>query len=146
MLKMIKKKIISYLFIAAVLWAAYYFAWGRHLYIVTAYCNCATCINVPAYRDGKFASGKKTYWGGIAADKKVPFGSKVELVPHAPGDWMAVMGILRGRTQFVVEDRGGKIRGRHIDVFFPKSRGGHMAALEWGARRMRIKINGKLAD
>ena len=146
MIKTIKRTLIAYLLIVLTAWGLYYGLWGRHLYIVTAYCNCAKCVNIPKYRDNQFASGKELYWGGIAADKSIAMGSKVELVPHSPVDWLAIMGILRGRSKFVVEDRGGKIKGRHIDIFFPKSRGGHMAALQWGVRRMRIKINGRLAD
>jgi len=127
-------------------WKAYDILWLRHRYLITAYCDCPICINVKSFRNGKFASRKPVYWGGIAADKKIPFRSGVELVPATPTDWFAVWRLLDGRRKFVVEDRGGKIRVRHLDIFFPKDRGGHEAALRWGARRMRIKINGKLAD
>jgi 3D (Asp-Asp-Asp) domain-containing protein len=82
----------------------------------------------------------------VAADKSIPFGSEIELVPVLPLHWLAVSRLLGGERHFTVEDRGGKIRGKRIDIFFPKSRGGHQAALRWGARRMRIKINGRLAE
>lgn len=127
-------------------YTAYYQLWGKHLYLVTAYCNCPICVNVPKYHDDEFASGRKIYWGGIAADPKVPFRTKVELIPQWPADWFAVLGLLKSRRNFVVEDRGGKIKGRHIDLFIPDSMGGHKTALKWGRRRMRIKINGKWAD
>lgn len=123
----------------------YYFAWERHLYIVTAYCNCPICVDIPEYLDGQFASGRRIYWGGIAADPSVRFGSKVELMPHAPMDMLDILFLLRGRRKYRVEDRGGKIKGRHIDLYIPKSLGGHKTALRWGVKRMRIKINGKLA-
>jgi 3D (Asp-Asp-Asp) domain-containing protein len=53
---------------------------------------------------------------------------------------------LGNRRHFIVEDRGGKIRGRHIDIFFSESQGGHQTAVHWGIRRMRVKINGRLMD
>lgn len=93
------------------------------------------------YQDDQFASGKKIYWGGVAADPKIPFGTRVELIPHWPQDWIAVIRLLKGRRTFRVEDRGGKIKGKHIDLFIPDSMGGHQEARRWGVRRMRIKVN-----
>ena len=113
---------------------------------MTAYCNCPICINVEKHRDGKFASGRPVYWGGAASDPGVSFGSKLELMPHLPQDWLAVFTALRGRRDFRVEDRGGKITGRHIDLFIPDDLGGHKTAIAWGVRRMRIKLNGILAE
>ncbi|MFH0985229.1 MAG: 3D domain-containing protein [Candidatus Omnitrophota bacterium] len=127
-------------------WKTYDLFWKRHEYLITAYCNCPICINVPAFRDGKFASRRPVYWGGVAADRSVPLGSSLELVPVTPRDWYATYHFLGGKREFTVEDRGGKIRGRHIDIFFPDSRGGHKAATHWGVRRMRVKINGQLMD
>lgn len=79
-------------------------------------------------------------------DRSVPFGSNLELIPVTPRDWFVTYYFLGGKRQFTVEDRGGKIRGRHIDIFFPDSRGGHQAAVRWGVRRMRVRINGQLMD
>ncbi|MFH1208708.1 MAG: 3D domain-containing protein [Candidatus Omnitrophota bacterium] len=144
-----KNKIVIFIFIlmlATVLWKAYDIFWLRHRYLITAYCDCPVCINIPEFRDGKFASRRSVYWGGVAADKSVPFGSSMELVPFALLDWLAVRNFLGDRRHFTVEDRGGKIRGRHIDIFFPESRGGHQTAVRWGVRRMRVKINGRLMD
>lgn len=138
--------LIFILFLAAMAWRAYDVLWLRHRYLITAYCDCPICINVPEFRDGKFASRRPVYWGGVAADKSVRFGSTVELVPFTPRDWFAVRSYLRERRHFTVEDRGGKIRGRHIDIFIPQSMGGHQAAVHWGIRRMRVKINGQLMD
>ena len=139
-------RIILVSVLVACAWKAYDVYWLRHRYLITAYCDCPICINIPAFRDGKFASKRPVYWGGVAADKSIPFGSSVELVPFTVRDWLAVRSYLGDRRQFTVEDRGGKIHGRHIDVFFPESRGGHQAALHWGVRRMRVKINGWLMD
>jgi len=139
-------QLVWILILAALVWKAYDFFWARHRYLITAYCDCPICINVEDFRDGKFASGHQVYWGGVAADKAVPFGSDVELVPAMPGDWLAVRNLMDNRRHFTVEDRGGKIHGRHLDVFFPQSRGGHQAALRWGVRRMRVRIDGRLMD
>ncbi len=141
----LKRKIIHFVLLLFVVWATYQIAWARYFYIVTAYCNCPVCINIPKYRDGYFASGKKLYWGAAAADPAVPFGAKIELVPQSPKDFLDILFLLRGRFKYRVEDRGGKIKGRHIDLYIPKSLGGHKKAIKWGKKRMRIKINGELA-
>jgi 3D (Asp-Asp-Asp) domain-containing protein len=125
-------------------WRAYDVLWLQHRYLITAYCDCPICVNVKKFRDGKFASHHPVYWGGIAADKKIPFNSNVELLPVTPLDWFAVWDSLSGRRNFTVEDRGGKIKGRHLDIYIPQSRGGHQTALNWGVRRMRVKISGRL--
>lgn len=142
----LKQRVYSYLLLAFLVWGIYYFGWGRHLYTVTAYCGCPICINVPEYRDGKFASGKKIYWGGVAADPKVPFGTRVELFPLSPKNLGAMISLLKGRRRFVVEDRGGLIKGRDIDIFIPDSMGGHKTAKKWGVRKMRVFMNGRLAE
>src|SRR5689334_19583680 len=76
---------------------------------VTAYCRCAKCCGKHAH--GLTASGKPvSYNNGIfvAADTSVlPFGTKL-LVP----------GYNRGESVEVI-DRGGAIKGNHLDVFFP---------------------------
>jgi 3D (Asp-Asp-Asp) domain-containing protein len=141
MFRRLKENLLLAGFLVVFGFALYHQLWGRYLYLVTAYCDCPICINVPAYRDGRFANGKEVYWGGAAADPKVKFGSRIELMPQWPRDWKAVRSILKGRRRFVVEDRGSKIKGRHIDLFIPDRLGGHQAAKRWGARRMRIKIN-----
>lgn len=138
--------IVLILILVTFAWKACDVLWFRHRYLITAYCDCPICINVPEFRDGKFASQRPVYWGGVAADKSIPFGASVELVPFTVRDWFAVRNYLGSRRDFTVEDRGGKIHGRHIDIFFPQSRGGHEAAVHWGIRRMRIKINGQLMD
>jgi 3D (Asp-Asp-Asp) domain-containing protein len=139
-------RVVLILILLAVAWRTYDVFWLRHRYLITAYCDCPICINVPEFRDGKFASRRPVYWGGVAADKSVPLGSSVELVPFTLRDWFAVRNLLNDRRDFIVEDRGGKIRGRHIDIFIPQSMGGHERATHWGVRRMRVKINGRLMD
>ncbi len=141
----LKRQLFQIAFVLGIFLFVYYWFWGRYLYRVTAYCSCPICINVEKYQDGQFASGKRIYWGGVAADSKIKFKSNIELLPEWPQDWFAVQDILKGRRKFIVEDRGGKIKGRAIDIFIPDEFGGHQTAREWGVRKMRIKVNGKLA-
>ena len=141
-IKRLQLKVIRIAVFIFMVWVSYQYFWGRHLYTITAYCNCPICIDIASYRDGKFASGKKIYWGGVAADPSVPMGAKVDLVPQTPRDLMDIFTLLHGRFHYRVEDRGGKIKGRDIDIYIPDSRGGHKQALKWGKRKMRIKING----
>lgn len=87
------------------------------VYKATAYCSCRKCCG--KWADGLTATGKRAKWGIIAADWRVlPRGTKVELSCF-PGQ------------VFVVEDRGGAIKGKRIDVWHTS----HRAALKFGMRR-----------
>lgn len=106
---------------------------------VTGYCKCGKCCGwkrtwygKPVYASGPnkgktkkvgiTASGTKARKGTIAADtSRYPFGT----VMYVPGYGY-------GR----VEDRGGKITGDSIDLFFPN----HGSALDWGRRKLRVKV------
>lgn len=82
-------------------------------YKITAYCGCASCCGKS---DGITASGTKAKEGRtIAADTSVlPFGTKV---------------VIDGKT-YTVEDRGGAINGKKIDIYFDS----HSDALKWGVK------------
>jgi 3D (Asp-Asp-Asp) domain-containing protein len=70
---------------------------------------------------GVTASGVVASAGTVAADPKVfPIGTKL-LIP--------------GRGVCRVEDVGGGIKGRHIDVWFPT----HKEALKWGVRWLKVE-------
>ena len=102
---------------------------------VTAYCNCGKCCGwkrnwrgVPIEtatgrrkQIGVTASGSRTRPGTVAAPPAYPFGTIV----HVEG-WGY------GR----VEDRGGAIQGRSLDLWFPS----HEQALQWGRQNKRVKI------
>lgn len=107
--------------------------------LATAYCHCGKCCNwrrtwygrpvvaVGPQRGrpkqvGITASGTRVRRGTIAADtSRYPFGTV-----------MYVEGYGYGR----VEDRGGKIRGDRIDLYFPS----HKLALRWGKQSVRVRI------
>ncbi|MEN7972660.1 MAG: 3D domain-containing protein [Verrucomicrobiota bacterium] len=105
----------------------------------TGYCKCGKCCGwkrnwkfqpVVAYGPTKgrpktvgiTASGTRAGWGTIAADTRhYPFGTIIYIPDYG---W--------GR----VEDIGGGIKGKHIDLYFPS----HRQALEWGREWKQVKI------
>ena len=75
---------------------------------------------------GRTASGKRVRRGMIAADRRVlPLGTKVRL--KNAGQYSGV---------YRVEDTGGKIRGRKIDIYMP-SRG---AAKQFGRQTVKVEV------
>ncbi len=111
----------------------------EHTLEVTAYCACQACcgwkrswLGRPVYASGPAkgrpkavgitASGARARQGTIAADTALyPF----RTVMYIPGYGY-------GR----VEDRGGGVKGRHIEVFF----GSHKKALTWGRQGLPVQI------
>jgi len=107
--------------------------------LTTGYCPCRECCDwhrnwrgIPVYDAGPLkgkrkavgmtASGVKARHGTIAADTSLyPFGTV-----------MYIEGYGYGR----VEDRGGAIKGAHIDLYFDS----HHEAEEWGRRNRRVKV------
>lgn len=86
----------------------------------TGYCPCRKCCGPNAR--GVTASGKPVRPGMCAADWRVlPRGTAVDV----PG---------YGRA--VVEDKGGAIKGRRIDLYFPT----HKQALAWGRRCVGVRV------
>lgn len=109
--------------------------------LVTGYCNCGKCcgwkrnwfgFGVPIYNYGPMkgkrkqvgvtATGATAKHGTIAANPKVfKFGTRLDIPGYGTG---------------VVEDVGGSIKGRHLDVWFPS----HDAARKWGARKLDVRV------
>lgn len=88
------------------------------VYKVTAYCSCSKCCGK---RTGRTASGTKATAGRtVAASSKFSFGTKLKI---------------NGKT-YVVEDRGGAVKGNKIDVYMSS----HSAALRWGVRYLPVEI------
>ena len=110
------------------------------LVLVTGYCNCGKCcgwkrnwfgFGEPVFDYGPMkgkpkkigitATGTRAKKGTIAADPKVyPFGTHLRVPGYGVG---------------TVEDVGGSIKGRHIDVWFPS----HAEARRWGARWLKVE-------
>jgi 3D (Asp-Asp-Asp) domain-containing protein len=93
---------------------------------VTAYCPCKKCCGKNAR--GITASGLRvTHNAGlfVAADANLfPFHTNLQIPGYANG------------TSVPVLDRGGAIKGNHLDVFFPT----HQEAKEWGRRMVEVTI------
>ena len=95
---------------------------GRREVIATAYTSSREeCDDTPFIT----ASGKKVRWGIIAADKSIPFGTKV-YIPYF-------------KQTFVVEDRGGAIKGNRIDIWMEKKED----AIKFGKRKLVVYILGE---
>jgi len=94
--------------------------------LVTAYCPCKICCGENA--KGITASGKSvTHDNGrfVAADTHLlPFGTRLSIPGYHDGYAVEVV------------DRGGAIKGKHIDVFYPT----HKQAREWGTRYVDVTI------
>jgi 3D (Asp-Asp-Asp) domain-containing protein len=74
---------------------------------ITAYdADCNECGTGWKCADRSFADYKRNI---VAADKSVTFGTKV---------------YIEGQGQFTVKDRGGKVRGRHLDMLVRTHRNG----------------------
>lgn len=88
------------------------------VYKITAYCSCPKCCGK---RTGRTASGTKATAGRtVAAPSKFAFGTKLNI---------------NGKT-YVVEDRGGAVKGNKIDVYMNS----HSAALKWGVRYLPVEV------
>jgi 3D (Asp-Asp-Asp) domain-containing protein len=91
---------------------------------VTGYCACPICCGDSS--DGITANMHRIRRGDVfaAADKKVPFGTRI-IIP----------GYNRGRS-IQVKDRGGLIRGNHLDLYF----GSHKTAQKWGVKHLDVRV------
>ena len=89
------------------------------VYRITAYCPCSKCCG--SYANGITACGKTARAGHtIAAPSNFPFGTRVLINGH----------------EYVVEDRGGAIKGNRIDLYVNT----HSEAMAWGVKYLPIQI------
>ena len=85
-------------------------------YKITAYCGCAKCCGKT---DGITASGAHVTAGRtIAAPPEIPFGTKLMINGHI----------------YTVEDRGGAIKGKRIDIYFES----HEEAERFGVQYIEV--------
>ena len=93
---------------------------GLQRIVVTGYCSCPLCCGPNA--NGVTASGTKAQLGTMSADPAIfPFGTQLNVPGYGDG---------------VVEDTGPRVKGYHIDVWFPS----HAAAKAWGTREMYVAL------
>ncbi|GAB4388880.1 MAG: hypothetical protein Kow0025_10840 [Thermodesulfovibrionales bacterium] len=88
----------------------------------TAYSNDEFSINYPPWRDGLTATGTAARRGVAAADWSV----------FPPGTVLYIPGY--GKA--TVEDRGGAVRGYHLDLFMDT----RDEALSWGVRQKEVIV------
>ena len=92
---------------------------------VTAYCPCPKCCGKNA--KGLTASGKPIAFDGghfVAAPGNYAFGTQLVIPGYNGGEAVQVL------------DRGGAIKGNHLDVFFPT----HEQAKAWGRRHIGVTV------
>lgn len=87
-------------------------------FVATGYCSCSKCCGKAT---GRTASGTKaTANRTVAMPSSYSFGTKIEI---------------KGMGTYVVEDRGGAIKGNKIDIYFNT----HQEALNFGRRTVYLK-------
>ena len=105
----------------------------------TGYCSCGACcgwkrdwlgqtvfshgpLKNKRKRVGYTASGTRALPGTVAADTRIfPMGTIMYIPGYGYGH---------------VEDRGGSIKGHHIDLYFRR----HAQAKKWGRQTKRVKV------
>jgi 3D (Asp-Asp-Asp) domain-containing protein len=101
------------------------------IWTVTAYCPCEKCCG----KWSKLGLGRKLpdgtklqdalRAGCIAAPPEIPFGTQIRVDGYHGGKWV------------VVHDRGGAIKGKHIDLLFST----HADARRWGVKTIRLEMS-----
>ena len=89
------------------------------IFTVTAYCGCFECCG--KWSDGTFADGTPIGGKVVAADISIPFGTILNIPEYGKA---------------IVRDRGGKIKGNKLDVYFKD----HQTARNWGVKEMMIRL------
>lgn len=91
---------------------------GGTTFKITAYCPCAKCCGKAT---GRTAAGTKATAGRtVAASSQFAFGTKLNIGGHT----------------YVVEDRGGAVKGNKIDIFVNS----HAEALQWGVKYLNVSV------
>ena len=86
---------------------------------VSAYCPCELCCG--KWADGSTASGKPAIGRICAAPPEYPFGTVLHV---------------EGMGEYVVQDRGGAIKGNKLDLLM----GSHEDALRFGRKDLKVMI------
>lgn len=96
-------------------------------FTATAYCFCSKCCGKS---NGMTASGAKAQAGvTVAMPKGYSFGTKL-LIKDTNGN------LLNNGKSYIVQDRGGAIKGNKIDIFFNS----HAEALKFGKKTVYLKV------
>ena len=87
---------------------------------VSAYCICSKCCS-KKWADGFTASGVRAVGRICAAPPEYPFGTVLDV---------------EGMGEYVVQDRGGVIKGNKLDLLFPT----HGEAEKFGRKTLKVRI------
>jgi len=109
--------------------------------VVTGYCSCGECCN---WHYSWWGFGPATVSKGPNAGKRKKVGQTASGVQASPGTIAADTSVIpMGSILYVpgygygkVQDRGGAVIGKHIDVWFSS----HEQAKKWGKRTVTVKI------
>ena len=88
----------------------------------TAYSNDPSSINRSRWRDSRTATNKLAQRGHVAADWRI----------FPPGTRLYIPGY----GEAVVEDRGGAVKGYHLDLFVDS----YAEARKWGVKELEVYI------
>lgn len=107
----------------------------------TGYCNCGKCCS---WKRSWFGLGSPVISAGPNTGKPKIVGQTASGVQAQAGTIAADTGVLPMNTLLYipgygygrVEDRGGAIKGRHIDLWFPS----HSEAKRWGVKTLKVKV------
>lgn len=115
------------------------YQYGKEILMeVTGYCSCEKCcgwgynwMGKPVFKTGPkagkpkkiglCANGQVAKLGTIAAPNTFPFGTIIEVPGYPLGK---------------VQDRGSRIKGNAIDLFFPN----HRTAMQWGRKKIKVRV------
>lgn len=100
--------------------------------IATAYCSCEKCCGYWATVRPTDANGNSIVYGatGIVLEQGVSIAADTDIYPIGTVIEIENVGTC------IVQDRGGAIKGQHVDVYFTS----HEAALQFGKQEVRIRV------
>lgn len=103
--------------------------WSLGEFTLTAYCSCEACCGYWATVRPLDEEGNPIVYtaDGSVARQGVTVAADTDILPFG------TVLVIDGR-EYIVQDRGGKVKGKHIDVYFDN----HEDAREFGVKVMEI--------
>ena len=99
---------------------------------VTAYCPCEKCCGKWATLRPKDENGQPIVYGatGIVLQSGVSVAADTSVYP------MGTVLEIQGFGKFIVQDRGGSIKGNRIDIYFDN----HDEAVDFGVQTIKVRV------
>ena len=100
-------------------------------FLITAYCSCEICCNEYALNRPKDENGNEIVKGSIGQVLTPEYSIAVDptVIPYGTE-------VMFGGNTYLAQDRGGKIKGNHIDLYFND----HQTASKWGKKYFEVFI------